>query len=221
VCVTPACGYVEVTGAFIIGLLGGPFCFFGAQVKHWLGYDDSLDAFGVHALGGIFGGIATGFFAAPIHGGYAGVYYAGLEVGGTQLGLQIYGIVVTIGWSAFMTALIALAVDKTIGLRVSAEAEEEGLDSSIHGETMPEASEHSASSMKRRSSQMNEEFAKVVEMYNDARLDSSDRGIQMSEIDTQQPFGGPAGSGGYQTVGTDDVEAAVTVDPVEKIETKL
>jgi len=136
VSITPGCGFVNPTGAFITGLLGGPFCYFGAQVKHSLGYDDALDAFGVHAVGGIFGGIAVGFFADPDNGGQRGVYYGGLEVGGTQLGKQIYGIIVTIGWAVFMTSLILLAIDHTIGLRVSADDEEKGLDSSIHGETI-------------------------------------------------------------------------------------
>ena len=63
VCITPASGYVDMTGAFFIGFFGGPLCYAGAQLKHMLGYDDALDAFGVHAIGGIVGGIATGFFA--------------------------------------------------------------------------------------------------------------------------------------------------------------
>ena len=65
VCITPASGYVDMTGAFFIGFFGGPLCYAGAQLKHMLGYDDALDAFGVHAIGGIVGGIATGFFASP------------------------------------------------------------------------------------------------------------------------------------------------------------
>ena len=63
VCITPASGYVDMTGAFFIGFFGGPLCYAGAQLKHMMGYDDALDAFGVHAIGGIVGGIATGFFA--------------------------------------------------------------------------------------------------------------------------------------------------------------
>jgi Amt family ammonium transporter len=63
VCITPAAGYVDMTGAFFIGFFGGPLCYLGAQLKHYLGYDDALDAFGVHAIGGIVGGIANGFFA--------------------------------------------------------------------------------------------------------------------------------------------------------------
>ena len=62
VCITPASGYVDMTGAFFIGFFGGPLCYFGAQLKHMMGYDDALDAFGVHAIGGMVGGIATGFF---------------------------------------------------------------------------------------------------------------------------------------------------------------
>jgi len=63
VCITPCSGYVDMTGAFFIGFFGGPLCYLGAQLKHYLGYDDALDAFGVHAIGGIVGGIANGFFA--------------------------------------------------------------------------------------------------------------------------------------------------------------
>lgn len=141
VCITPASGYVDYTGAFIIGLVGGPLCFLGAQLKHYLGYDDALDAFGVHAIGGIVGGILTGFFANPNVIGccgattnVAGVFYSNTHHGGKQLGVQLYGIVVTAGWSAFASFLILKFVDMTMGLRVSAEDEDTGLDSSIHGE---------------------------------------------------------------------------------------
>jgi len=139
VAITPACGYVDQTGAFIIGLIAGPICFFGAILKHYVGYDDALDAFGVHAIGGITGGIALGFFANPmITGTDAGVYYTGLHTGGHQLASQLYAIVVTIGWSAFMTFIILKAIDMTIGLRVSLEDEMAGLDYSIHGESIKE-----------------------------------------------------------------------------------
>ena len=59
-CITPAAGFVDMTGAFFIGFFGGPLCYLGAQMKHYLGFDDALDAFGVHAIGGIVGGLATG-----------------------------------------------------------------------------------------------------------------------------------------------------------------
>jgi len=145
VCITPASGFVDPVGAFFIGLFGGPLCYFGAQLKHYLGYDDALDAFGVHAIGGIVGGIATGFFATrgvvmagsgTIPGNYDGVYYAGLKVGGTQLGAQIAGILFSLAWSGFISFFILYAIDVTIGLRVSAEEEDLGLDASIHGESI-------------------------------------------------------------------------------------
>ncbi len=138
VCITPGCGFVDPTGAFFTGFFGGPLCFFGAQLKHYMGFDDALDAFGIHAIGGIIGGIAVGFFAKDIYGlGYdEGVYYAGLKEGGTTLGVQIYGIIVCAGWAAFMSYILLIFLDNTIGLRVSAADEDAGLDSSLHGETI-------------------------------------------------------------------------------------
>ena len=135
-----------MTGAFFIGFFGGPLCYLGAQMKHYLGFDDALDAFGVHAIGGIVGGLAVGFFAtdqvaAPfVFGDNAGipiigVYYGGVHVGGHQLGIQCIGIAFAIGWSFIWTYILLQIIDKTIGLRVSADDEELGLDSSIHGET--------------------------------------------------------------------------------------
>ena len=109
VCITPAAGYVDMTGAFFIGFFGGPLCYFGAQLKHMMGYDDALDAFGVHAIGGIVGGIATGFFASPsvianggninVEGVTRGVYYGSLDVGGLQLAHQLCGVLFAIGWA--------------------------------------------------------------------------------------------------------------------------
>ena len=138
VVITPGCGFVDPTGAFFTGFFGGPLCFFGAQLKHYLGFDDALDAFGIHAIGGIIGGIAVGFFAVDIYGlGYdEGVYYAGLKEGGTVLGNQIYGIIVCAGWAAFMSYILLIFLDNTIGLRVSAADEDAGLDSSLHGESI-------------------------------------------------------------------------------------
>jgi ammonium transporter, Amt family len=126
VCITPAAGYVSTTGAFLIGLTGGPLCFIGAQLKHWVGFDDALDGFGVHAIGGIIGGISVGFFADPaITGGPAGVYYGSFTVGGYQLAVQIVGVLFSIGWSSVGT-LILLTIDSTVGLRISEEDEIEG-----------------------------------------------------------------------------------------------
>jgi len=143
VAITPASGYVDPTGAFIIGLLAGPVCYGGAQMKRYLGYDDALDAFGVHAIGGMLGGILTGFFATDqVVAGYNGVFYANTHLGGTQLGIQLYAIVTTTGWSAFMSFIILMAIDLTWGLRVSAETEEMGLDMAIYQESIS-GSQHS------------------------------------------------------------------------------
>jgi len=143
VAITPASGFVDQTGAFIIGLLAGPVCYFGAQLKNHLGYDDALDAFGVHAIGGIFGGIMTGFFATRYVAGFNsdgvgidGVFYSDTHTGGTQLGKQIYGIVVTAGWAAFMSFIILKGIDMTIGLRVTDEQEDVGLDEALHKESI-------------------------------------------------------------------------------------
>ena len=111
-----------------------------------IGFDDALDAFGVHAIGGVVGGLAVGFFASPQVSppfGFGdrkgieikGVYYGGISTGGNQLAVQIVGILFSAGWAFFVTLSILLIIDKTIGLRVSEEAEEVGLDSSIHGES--------------------------------------------------------------------------------------
>jgi len=141
VCITPGAGFVDQNAAFWFGIFGGSFCFFGARLKHYMGYDDALDAFGVHAIGGMVGGLMTGFWADKAWGGQGvqgdkdGVYFSNMTHGGKQLGLQCYGIGVSVGWAVFMSAILLLAIDKTIGLRVSSEDEDTGLDSSIHGET--------------------------------------------------------------------------------------
>ena len=115
-----------------MGVLGGIGCYFGIQIKHKLGYDDALDAFGVHGVGGIIGGILTGFFANPaISPGTSGVFYKN----GEQLGWQLAGICVTAGYCSIMTAIILLCLKVTIGLRVSEEDEDIGLDASEHGHT--------------------------------------------------------------------------------------
>jgi len=132
VCITPACGFVDQTGAFVIGFLAGPWCYFGAQLKHKLGYDDALDAFGVHATGGILGGLLVGCFAREEVCGTNGAFYGN----GEQLGIQTYGILFSIGWSGVISFILLKLIDLTIGLRVSAKDEIEGLDSSVHGETI-------------------------------------------------------------------------------------
>lgn len=136
VAITPCAGYVNFTGSFFVGLLAGPVCFGGAKLKHWFGYDDALDAFGVHAVGGILGGVLLGFFATDEIATVNGVFYSNNSSGGHQLGLQLYGIVVCAGWSLFMSTVLLLAIDRAIGLRVTEQEEDEGLDLNLHGETI-------------------------------------------------------------------------------------
>jgi len=124
IAISPASGYVDQTGAVVIGAVAGPLCYFFAQLKSFLGYSNALDAFGVHAIGGIIGGIAVGFFATPNISGVYGVYYGDFYTGGHQLAMQLYGIVVVFGWSAFMSLVLLFLVDKALSLK-AAEPEEE------------------------------------------------------------------------------------------------
>lgn len=139
VAITPACGFVGPMGAIIIGLLVSPICYFMvAKVKYALGYDDALDVFGVHAVGGIFGALATGVFVNPALGGM-GVYdYVANKVGeynfAAQMTAQIYAVVTAIVVSAVVSFIALKIVDVLIGLRVSEESEREGLDTTEHGE---------------------------------------------------------------------------------------
>jgi ammonium transporter, Amt family len=137
VAITPASGFVSPMSAIWIGLIAGVFCFFMVvKVKTIFGYDDSLDAFGVHGAGGTLGALLTGIFANssvnPILG--AGKATGLLEGNAHQLLNQATGVVIAWIISIVGTLVILLIVDKTIGLRVSAEAEETGLDLSQHGE---------------------------------------------------------------------------------------
>ena len=132
VAITPASGFVGPMGAIVIGLVSGLVCFWGAtSLKRTMGYDDSLDAFGVHGIGGIVGAILTGVFAAKGLGG------SGLVEGVTmmdQVFLQLMGVVVTIVYCAVVTYVLLKALDKMMGLRVDEEQEIVGLDISLHDE---------------------------------------------------------------------------------------
>ena len=131
VAITPASGFVGPMGALIIGLVAGVVCFWGAtSLKRMMGYDDSLDAFGVHGVGGIVGAILTGVFAVKDIGGTAGL----LEGNGGQVVTQLFGVGVTVVYGLVMTFIILKVIDMVIGLRVSEEQEREGLDVSLHGE---------------------------------------------------------------------------------------
>ncbi len=132
VAITPAAGFVDVSGAIIIGLLVSVFCFFMVSVvKKKLGYDDSLDAFGVHGIGGIWGAIATGLFANPlIQSAYSGTFYGN----SSQLGIQLIAIGATLVYSGVLTAILFKIVEKTLGIRATEEEEYSGLDISQHDE---------------------------------------------------------------------------------------
>jgi Amt family ammonium transporter len=133
VAITPASGFVGPTGALVIGIVAGIICLWAVVwLKPKLGYDDSLDAFGVHAIGGIVGAILTGVFAREAIGGFPGL----LEGNGGQVVTQIYGVVATIVWSAVASFIILKVVDVIVGLRVSREVEVEGLDINLHGEVV-------------------------------------------------------------------------------------
>ena len=133
VAITPAAGFVDPKGALIIGLIAGVGCFWGAtSLKKRFGYDDSLDAFGVHGVGGIIGAVLTGVFAVEAIGGTAGM----LEGNAGQVWTQIVGIFATVAYSAVGTFIILKAIDVTAGLRVEKEAEIEGLDINLHGEVV-------------------------------------------------------------------------------------
>jgi ammonium transporter, Amt family len=134
VAITPASGYVGPVGSLWIGAAAGVGCFFAATtVKRALGYDDSLDAFGVHAVGGIIGALLTGVFALKEIGGASGA----LEGNVGQILTQAEGILATIVWSGVMTLIILIVVNMLVGVRVSQAAEVEGLDINLHGEVVP------------------------------------------------------------------------------------
>lgn len=131
VAITPASGYVDPMGALVIGIVGGAACYWGAaKLKVMLGYDDSLDAFGVHGIGGIVGALLTGVFAVEAIGGAPGL----LEGNGGQVWTQFVGILATVVWSAVATFVILKVVQMIVGLRVDDEQEIEGLDINLHGE---------------------------------------------------------------------------------------
>jgi len=141
VAITPACGFVGVGGALVIGLLAGFICLWGVNgLKKMLGADDSLDVFGVHGVGGILGAILTGVFASPSLGGTGICNYVTNVCGewggtGAQVWVQTQCVIATIVWSGVVALVMFKIVDMVIGLRVSEEEEREGLDISSHGET--------------------------------------------------------------------------------------
>lgn len=131
VAITPACGTVGPVGGIVLGALASAVCyFFVTVVKNRFNYDDSLDVFGIHGVGGIIGAIGTGIFSAASLGGVKGGDYAI----GAQTWIQIEAVVITVIWTAVVSFIALKLVDMLIGLRVSPEAEREGLDQTSHGE---------------------------------------------------------------------------------------
>ncbi len=128
VAITPAAGFVNPTGALIIGIVAGVGCYIASvHIKKMLGYDDSLDVFGVHGVGGIIGAILTGVFAD------AAINELGKDA---SIATQAYGVIVTIVYTAVVSAVILLVIKMVIGLRPTPQEEEEGLDITLHGETV-------------------------------------------------------------------------------------
>jgi Amt family ammonium transporter len=131
VAVTPAAGNSGPLGALVLGAVAAVVCYFAvAKLKAALGYDDALDAFGIHAIGGIVGAIGTGIVYAPTLGGPGGEDF----VMSDQVVTQIIAVAVAIGWAAAGTLIAGVVVKMLIGLRVSEEVEVEGLDIAEHGE---------------------------------------------------------------------------------------
>jgi Amt family ammonium transporter len=134
--ITPAAGYIEPWAAMVIGLLAGAVCYWASVIlKTRLGYDDSLDVFGVHGVGGILGSILTGVFATKLINDVNKGQAVGLVDGNAgQILTQLYGVVVIGLFSALATWIILKIVDALVGLRVTRDEETEGLDTALHGE---------------------------------------------------------------------------------------
>ena len=131
--ITPASGFVEPWHGIVIGMVAGLLCFWACtSLKQRLGYDDSLDVFGVHGIGGITGTLLAGVFATAAIGGTSGL----LEDNPRQLLIQFYGVAVTLLWSGGMTFVLLKLVGAFVPLRVSLQHEMEGLDISQHGEAL-------------------------------------------------------------------------------------
>jgi Amt family ammonium transporter len=121
---------VGPTAAVLMGLIAGPVCYGAVMLKGTLGYDDALDAFGIHGVGGALGAVLTGVFASAVWGGNEG-----LIGGNSQLFVEnIIGVLAAAAYSVVVTLVILKVLDATVGLRVSKDQETEGLDTNLHGE---------------------------------------------------------------------------------------
>jgi Amt family ammonium transporter len=132
VSITPAAGFVNVSGALVIGFGAGAICYFGVILKNRLGFDDALDVFAVHGMGGIWGAIATGLFAtkAVNSAGADGLFYGDPSL----VFKQLVGVLATVAWSGLMTFVIMMILKVTVGIRVPETQESKGLDEVLHGE---------------------------------------------------------------------------------------
>ncbi|MFP4475303.1 MAG: ammonium transporter [Desulfatibacillaceae bacterium] len=130
VAITPACGFVGPGAAMVIGLVAGALCYFACVAKSRLGYDDALDVVGIHGVGGLWGALATGLFAAEMYGGVNGLFYGNAK----QFGIQAIGALAAIVYSFVLSAIILKVTDVAVGLRVDEEQEHQGLDLTQHSE---------------------------------------------------------------------------------------
>jgi Amt family ammonium transporter len=133
VAITPASGFVGPAGSLVIGVAAGVLCYLGATwLKSIFGYDDALDCFGVHAVGGAAGAILTGVFAINEYGGTPGL----IEGNAGQVINQLIGVGIVVAYDAIGSFIILMAIKSVIGLRVDEEIEREGLDVTLHGEVV-------------------------------------------------------------------------------------
>jgi Amt family ammonium transporter len=133
--ITPACNVVTPIGAIVLGLIVGGACAFAVSFKYRFGYDDSLDVIGIHLVGGILGSLLVGVLASQVatgEGGIEGVLYGG---GLGQLGKQTVAVLAVFAYSFVLSYLLGMAVEKTIGFRISEEEELQGVDETTHAET--------------------------------------------------------------------------------------
>jgi Amt family ammonium transporter len=133
VAITPAAGFVTTRGALVIGLIGGAVCYLGVTVKNKFGFDDTLDTFGIHGVGGMLGALLTGVFATTLvnSAGAEGL----LRGNPKQLLIQATGVLATVVYAVVVSWILLKIVDALIGLRVTNEEEEQGLDWTQHGES--------------------------------------------------------------------------------------
>ena len=136
VAITPACGFVSPMGSIVIGLAAGAVCCLATGLKNFFKFDDALDVVGVHLVGGVLGALLIGLFGTAMVNGANGVFYKG---GWTLMGHQVLAVAAVVGYSFVVTYILAFILDKTMGLRVSEEDEDAGLDLSQHAETAYES----------------------------------------------------------------------------------